>query len=124
MSKSVSELQARKELLMLKAELERMELKQEIVGAKNVVAHQFGWLPNLRRVLQWGGNRSLGSLGPVGPAASESLNKLFADHPYLGVAASLAFMRLGFPGKQMATRAALAGGALAAAMAWFKVKGR
>ena len=120
MSKTFNELQAKKELLILKAELERMELSHHVSSTRQMVNQQLGWMPAIKKLVSLGGHTSLNGLGPLAPFAKQSLAKVASEKPYLGMLASLALIRWGFPAKQVAVRAALASGALAAAVFWFR----
>ena len=96
MSDTFNELQAKKELLILKAELERMELVHHVSSTRQMVNQQFGWMPAIKKLLSLGGNASLTSLGPLAPFARQSLSKVASEKPYLGMLASLALIRWGF----------------------------
>jgi len=61
MSKKFDALEARKELLMMKAQLERMEFG----GQVDTLKKEFAWVNVFRQFGGWLGQRNMRALGPV-----------------------------------------------------------
>ena len=109
MSNKPDALQARKELLMMKAELERME-----IGAHaDAVRKQFAWVNVFRRFGGWLGPRNLGALG-----------LLAQKYPLVGMVTSTVLLRFRQPIVKLALRAGLGAVALAAGAYWLQSRKR
>lgn len=116
MSNKFDALQARKELLMMRAELERMELGTQL----NSVKKEFAWVNVFMRFGGWLGQRNLGSLAPVVSLGGQIWQEGFKKYPLLGLLASTALLRFRQPISKVALRAGLGAVLLAAGMYWFQ----
>lgn len=109
-------LSAQKELLMLKAEMQRMELGYQVQDLKREV----GSLPSLntvRKVWTWATFRSMGPMGQIiGPV----LKSVLGSYPLLSAMASAALVRYRKPISGLGAKAGLAAVALAAGLYWIK----
>lgn len=112
------QLAARKELLMMKAELERMEMNGHVQAVKT----QFGWFSQVKRVFNWGGSRSLATLGPLAAFGQDALKQLMGSNPYAGLAASAMLMKISPPVRGRVVQALTAATALAGAVLWFRAR--
>jgi hypothetical protein len=116
MSDKFDALQARKELLMMKAELERMELGAQFAAVKK----EFAWVNVFRQVGGWLGQRNLRALGPVAALGGQIWHDGLKKYPLLGMLASTALLRFRQPIAKAAFRAGLGAVLLAAGMWWFQ----
>lgn len=118
MSKKFSELEARKELLMMKAELERMEMDANIQDMRT----GFAWVNVFKQFSGWLGRRNMRALGPLarlgGPRVQEGLRK----HPLLGMVASSLLVRFSAPIAKVALKAGLGAAVLAIGAFWFQTR--
>lgn len=118
MSKKFSELEARKELLMMKAELERMEMDANIQDMRA----GFAWVNVFKQFSGWLGRRNMRALGPLarlgGPRVQEGLRK----HPLLGMVASSLLVRFSAPIAKVALKAGLGAVVLALGTFWFQTR--
>lgn len=118
MSRSFDPLQARKELLMMKAELERMEFGSQVDALKK----EFAWVNVFRQFGAWVGQRNMRALGPVASAGSQLWQAGLKQYPLLGMLASTALLRFRKPVSKLALRAGLGAVVLAAGMFWFQTR--
>lgn len=118
MSKKFDALEARKELLMMKAELERMEFG----GQVDVLKKEFAWISIFRQFGGWVGQRNMRALGPVASLGGQFWQDGLKKYPLLGMLASTALLRFRRPVSKLAFRAGLGAVALAAATLWFQSK--
>lgn len=116
MSNKFDALQARKELLMMKAELERMELGAQFEAVKK----EFAWVNMFRQFGGWLGQRNLRALGPVATLGGHIWQDGLKKYPLLGMLASTALLRFRRPIAKVALRAGLGAVVLAAGMYWFQ----
>lgn len=116
MSNKFDALQARKELLMMKAELERMELGSQFEAVKK----EFAWVNMFRQFGGWLGQRNLRALGPVATLGGQIWQDGLKKYPLLGMLASTALLRFRRPIAKVALRAGLGAVVLAAGMYWFQ----
>jgi hypothetical protein len=118
MSKKFDALEARKELLMMKAELERMEFG----GQVDALRKEYAWVNVFKQFANLLGRFNSRALGPVvgfaGPVWQERLRK----HPILGMLASTALLRFGKPLSRLAMRASVGAVVLAAGVLWFQTR--
>ncbi len=118
MSKKFDALEARKELLMMKAELERMEFG----GQVDALRKEFAWINTFKQLANWIGRFNSRALSPVaslgGPVWQERLRR----HPLLGMLASTALLRFSKPLSKLAMRAGVGAAVLAAGVFWFQTK--
>lgn len=112
------QLEMRKQMLQMKAEIERLEM----TGYVQAVQQEFGWFAQVRRAFAWVGGRSLNKLGPVGAAGQQALNQVMTKNPYLGIAASALLLRLNPAGSSRLVKGAAAAAVVAGAVYWFKIK--
>lgn len=119
MSQRFDHLQAKKELLQMKAQLERMQLGGEIDDLKQ----QFAWLQLFKKASQWFGQRNVNALGPLGALGGQPLQDWLKQHPMLGLLASTAMLRYRQPLAKVTLRAGMAAVVLATAVFWFKTRG-
>lgn len=110
--------EAKKELLMMKAQMERMELSIHMTQARQSMT----WLPVLQKVGAWVGRRNLNSLGPMGLAISPVFRKFLLAYPILSGLASTALLRYRPQIVSTGGKAAVAAVVLAAATYWYKTK--
>lgn len=118
MSKKFDSLEARKELLMMKAELERMEFGAQV----DALRQEFGWLNVFRQFGGWLGQRNMRALGPVASLGGQFWQDGLKKYPLLGMLASTALMRFRRPISKVALRAGLGAVVLAVGMFWFQTK--
>lgn len=118
MSKKFDALEARKELLMMKAELERMEFGGQMEALKK----EFGWLNVFRQFGGWLGQRNIRALGPVASLGGQFWQDGLKKYPLLGMLASTALVRFRRPISKIVLRAGLGTVALAVGMFWFQTK--
>lgn len=116
MSNKFDALQARKELLIMKAELERMELGAQFEAVKK----EFAWVAMFRQFGGWLGQRNLSALGPVATLGGQIWQDGFKKYPLLGMLASTALLRFRQPIVKVALRAGLGAVVLAAGMYWIQ----
>lgn len=116
MSNKFDALQARKELLMMKAELERMELGVQLDSVKK----EFAWVNVFMRFGGWLGQRNLRAIGPVVSLGGQIWQDGFKKYPLLGMLVSTALLRFRQPISKVALRAGLGAVLLAAGMYWFQ----
>ena len=118
MSKKFDALEARKELLMMKAQLERMEFGGQVYTLKN----EFAWVNVFRQFGGWLGQRNMRALGPVASLGGQFWQEGLKKYPLLGMLASTALLRFRKPISQVALRAGLGAVALAAGVFWFQTR--
>jgi len=118
MSNKFNALEARKELLMMKAELERMEFG----GQVDALRKEFGWLNVFRQFGGWLGQRNMRALGPVASLGGQFWQEGLRKYPLLGMLASTALVRFRGPISKVALRAGVAAVVLAAGVFWFQTK--
>lgn len=116
MSKPFDPLQARIELLQMKAELQRMELRQELAA----VRANSGWFNASRQFAGWLSARQFAKLSPLMAAGMQVWQQGLKQYPILGFLASTALLRFKKPLAGHALRAGLAAVVLAGAMFWFR----
>lgn len=119
MSKKFDALEARKELLMMKAQLERMEFGGQVDALKK----EFAWVNVFRQFGGWLGQRNMRALGPVASLGGQFWQEGLKKYPLLGMLASTALLRFRQPISKVALRAGLGALALAAGMFWFQTRG-
>jgi hypothetical protein len=119
MTKSFDFIVARKELLMMKAELERRELSGDLYRAKA----QLAWLPAVKKTFGVLTGRYLGSLGPLSALGGEAVDALMRKHPILGAITSAALFRYRGPIRTGLVRAGV-GASLAAGAVYLASKSR
>lgn len=117
-SKKFDALEARKELLMMKAELERMEFGGQVDALKQ----EFAWVNAFKQVANWIGRFNSRALAPVASFAGPVWQERLRKHPLLGMLASTMLLRLGKPLSKVALRAGLGAAVLAAGVFWFQTK--
>jgi hypothetical protein len=118
MSKKFDALESRKELLMMKAQLERMEFGGQIDTLKK----EFAWVNVFRQFGGWLGQRNMRALGPVASLGGQFWQEGLKKYPLLGMLASTALLRFRKPVSKVALRAGLGAVALAAGMFWFQTR--
>ena len=118
MSQHFDHWEAKKELLMMKAQMERMELGMHMTQARQSMT----WLPLLQKLGSWVGRRNLNSLGPMGFALSPVFRKFLLAYPILSGLASTALLRYRPQIASTGGKAAIAAVVLAAATYWYKTK--
>lgn len=118
MSKKFDALEARKELLMMKVQLERMEFGGQVDTLKN----EFAWVNVFRQFGGWLGQRNMRALGPVASLGGQFWQEGLKKYPLLGMLASTALLRFRKPISQVALRAGLGAVALAAGVFWFQTR--
>ena len=118
MSKKFDALEARKELLMMKAQLERMEFG----GQGDTLKNEFAWVNVFRQFGGWLGQRNMRALGPVASLGGQFRQEGLKKYPLLGMLASTALLRFRKPISQVALRAGLGAVALAAGVFWFQTR--
>ena len=106
---------ARKELLMMKAQLQRMELGADIQAVK----HAFAWMGVLGRAASFFSDSRFGGLGALGGQFAQDA---FKRYPRLGLLASALLFRFRAPIAKATLRAGLAALVVAGAGYWFKRK--
>lgn len=116
MSNKFDALQTRKELLIMKAELERMELGAHVDAVKK----EFAWVNVFRQFGGFLGKGNLRALGPVAALGGQIWQDGLKKYPLLGMLASAALLRFRRPISKVALRAGLGAVALAAGMYWFQ----
>ncbi|HEX4880622.1 MAG TPA: hypothetical protein VFV39_12300 [Limnobacter sp.] len=119
MSQRFDALQAKKELLQMKAQLERMQFGSELEDLR----HEFAWLQVFKKVGTWLNQRNLSALGPWASLGGQLWQGWFKQYPLLGLVASSALVRYRQPLAKATFRAGAAAVVLAAAMYWFKTRG-
>lgn len=118
MSKKFDALEARKELLIMKAQLERMEFG----GQVDTLKKEFAWVSLIRQFGGWLGQRNMRALGPVASLGGQFWQEGLKKYPLLGMLASTALLRFRKPVFNVALRAGLGAVALAAGMFWFQTR--
>ena len=118
MSKKFDALEARKELLMMKAQLERMEFG----GQVDTLKKEFAWVNVFRQFGGGLGQRNMRALGPVVSLGGQFWQDGLKKYPLLGMLASTALLRFRQPISKVALRAGLGAVALAAGMFWFQTR--
>lgn len=118
MSKKFDALEARKELLMMKAQLERMEFG----GQVDTLKKEFAWVNVFRQFGGWLGQRNMRALGPVVSLGGQFWQDGLKKYPLLGMLASTALLRFRQPISKVALLAGLGAVALAAGMFWFQTR--
>lgn len=118
MSKKFDALEARKELLMMKAQLERMEFG----GQVDTLKKEFAWVNVFRQFGGWLGQRNMRALGPLVGLGGQFWQEGLKKYPLLGMLASTALLRFRQPISKVALRAGLGAVALAASMFWFQTR--
>lgn len=118
MNKKFNALEAQKELLMMKAELERMEMGANVQDLRT----DFAWVNVFKQFSGWLGRRNMRALGPLarlgGPRVQEGLRK----HPLLGMVASSLLVRFSAPLAKVALKAGLGAAVLALGTFWFQTR--
>lgn len=118
MSKKFDALEARKELLMMKAQLERMEFG----GQMDTLKKEFAWVNVFRQFGGWLGQRNMRALGSVASLGGQFWQDGLKKYPLLGMLASTALLRFRQPISRVALRAGLGAVVLAAGMFWFQTR--
>jgi hypothetical protein len=118
MNKKFDALEARKELLMMKTQLERMEFG----GQVDTLKKEFAWINVFRQFGGWLGRRNISALSPVASLGGQFWQEGFKKHPLLGMLASAVLLRFRQPISKVALRAGLGALALAAGMFWFRTR--
>lgn len=125
MSRKFDALEARKELLAMKAQLERMELGMQVQDLR----HSMTWLPAVQRAGEWLGQRDFSSfgaalgpsLGPLKFLFNPMLKKVLGAYPILSALASTALLnKFKTPLASAGARAGVAAVVLAAAAYWYQ----
>lgn len=116
MSKKFDALEAKKELLMMKAELERMEFG----GQVDVLKKEFAWVSAFKRFGNWVAQRNVRALGPIASFGGQFWQDGLKKYPMLGMVASTLLLRYSRPLSKVALRAGLGAVVLAAGMFWYK----
>lgn len=119
MAQKFDALAARKELLQMKAQLQRMELGAEV----DVLKQEFAWLGAFKQLGAFFANRNLSSLGPLSALGGQLVQDQLKKHPLLGFVASAALVRFRQPLIKATWRAGLGALVLAGAVMWFKGRG-
>lgn len=117
-SKKFDALEARKELLMMKAELERMEFG----GQVDTLKQEFAWINTFKHVANLIGRFNSRALAPVASFAGPVWQERLRKYPLLGMLASTALLRLGKPISKVVLRAGLGAAVLAAGVFWFQAR--
>lgn len=120
MSQPFDQWEAKKELLMMKAQMERMELGMHVAQVRQSMT----WLPMVQKLGGWLGRRNLNSLGPMGWAITPFIKKSLLAYPLLSGLASTALLRYRPQIASAGGKAAIAAVVLAAATYWFNTRGR
>lgn len=118
MNQPFDQWEAKKELLMMKAQMERMELSIHVSEAR----HGMTWLPVAQKLGAWIGRRNLNSLGPMGWTITPLLRKSLLAYPLLSGLASTALMRYRPQIASAGGKAAIAALVLAVATYLYKTK--
>lgn len=118
MKHPMSDLEMRKELLIMKAEMQRMELGMQMAE----VRQQFAWVRTARAFGGWLTGQNLNRLGPIGQVGGQFLKDAISQYPYLGVAASTLMLRFREPIIRNTAKAGAAAMVLAFAVFWFNQK--
>lgn len=118
MSKKFDALEAQKELLMMKAQLERMELGSCIQEVKQ----EFAWVSIFQRFGAWAGRRNLAALGPLASLGGGAFDQVLKKHPLLGLLGSSLLLRYRQPLVRVSVKAGLAAAVLAVGVFWFQSK--
>lgn len=116
MSKKFDALEARKELLIMKAELERMEFG----GQVNALKKEFAWLKVFSRFGNWVAQRNIKALGPIGRLGGQFWQEGLKKHPLLGMLASTVLLRYRVSLSKVALRAGVGAIVLAAGLFWYR----
>ena len=116
MSKKFDALEAQKELLMMKAQLERMELGACIQEVKA----EFAWVSVFQRLGAWVGRRNVAALGPLATLGGGAFDQVLKKHPMLGLLGSSILFRYRQPLVRAGVKASLAAAVLAAGVFWFQ----
>ncbi len=111
--------QAKIELLQMKAELQRMEFGGQMAELKS----QFAWVGAARKAAQWITGNRLNALGPLGAMGGQVFKDSLQKYPMLSAVGSALLFRYRKPVGHVALRAGAAALALAAAAWWFKRQG-
>lgn len=119
MSKKFDALEARKELLMMKAELERMEFGDQV----NAFRKEFAWVNAFKQIANWIGRFNSRALAPVASFAGPVWQQRLRKHPLLGMLASTVLLRFSKPLSKVALRAGVGAAVLAAGVFWFQTRG-
>lgn len=120
MSKSREELEYRRQLLIMQARIERMELQAHGMELRE----QLSWFKTLQRAVGFGGSRSLAALGPFAEPARASLKAVFSKNAWAGLGASLALMKLNPPLNGRTVRGLGAALVLASAVLLWRAQGQ
>lgn len=118
MNKKFDALEARKELLMMKAELERMEFGGQVDALKK----EFAWINAFKQVANWIGRFNSRALAPVASFAGPVWQARLRKHPLLGMLASTVLLRFSKPLSKLALRAGVGATLLAAGVFWFQTR--
>ncbi len=116
MSKKFDALEAQKELLMMKAQLERMELGSHIQAVKQ----EFAWVSVFQRLGAWAGRRNLSAFGPLATLGAGTFDQILKKHPVLGLLGSSVLLRYRQSIVRAGVKAGLAAAVLAAGVYWFQ----
>lgn len=118
MSKKFNALEARKELLMMKAELERMEFSAQMDDLKK----EFAWVNVFRQFGSWVGQRNMRALGPVASLGGKFWQDGLKKYPLLGMVASSVLLRFSAPIAKVALKAGLGAVVLAVGTFWYQTR--
>lgn len=116
MSSKFDELEARKELLMMRAELERMELG----GQVELMKREFTWRNLLGNFGGANGQRRTYGFGPMVDVGGHLWQESRRKHPLLSMLATSLFMRFRGPIFRVLFKATLGATVLAAGVYWLQ----
>ena len=115
MTPKLDPLAARKELLILRAQMERLELSEHVIDFKK----QFVFLNVAKKFVSWLSMNRMQGLSPMSVVSSQLLQSNLKKYPVLGSLAAAAF----FSARVPVLRTVVATGAVAvvlgAALIWF-----
>lgn len=120
MSKKFDALEMKKELLVMKAELQRMEFGGHVDAMKK----EFAWVNVFRRFNHWFGRRQMSTLGPLANLmGGQVLREGMKSYPLLGVLASTILVQFRGPISRVMGRASVGAFVLAIGAAfWLRRK--
>lgn len=113
MSEKFDEFTARKELLMMKAQLQRMELSGDIEKLKQ----EFAWVGALGRIAE---GLSINKLGAWGSLGGQVLKAGLRRYPRLGFLASALLYRFRVPMAKTTLKAGLTAAVFVGVARWLK----
>jgi hypothetical protein len=116
MRRKFDELQVRKELLMMQAELQRLELG----GQVDVLKKEFAWVNVFSQFGRWLGRSKLSSLGSVASFGGQLWQMGLKRHPLLGLLVSTACLKFRKPLAKVVLKAGLSATVLAVCVFWFQ----